>query len=428
MKHVPIQSPPPPPPAVASLRALVVDDSRAQRRLVARVLEKMGIEVLQAESPVEALDIVEREAEAAPIGLIVSDWQMPGMDGPEFCRAFRRSQADRYAYFILMTAAKDARTKARGLEAGADDFVTRPIDMDELRARVRSGQRMLSMQEVLLHRNHEVAVMLHDLRLQQDATDRDLIEARNLQRSFLPPDAETFGPHGVQLKLITQGPVGGDLLGYLDLGDGRLALLSIDVSGHGIASALLTGRLAGAFLTGTARDSALFRHGYGRPDPPEAVLARINDYMISEMSTDIYFTAALAYVDTQTGEIEFCQAGHPHPLIRRADGSVDPIGEGGPPVGLLPEAPFERSRARLAPGDTLLLYSDGVTECMNSWGDMLGEVGLIEMLATSPPDPGGMLKAIEEGLRTHAEIADFDDDVSMLSFAFGDPAKTGTAR
>lgn len=390
---------------------LVVDDSAAQRLLMRRIIETMGLTVQTAASGDEALALLDGDGACGRIGMIVSDWQMPGLDGPDFCRAVRERAMDRHVYFILVTA---GGAKAGGLDAGADDYVSRPVDLAELRARVRAGLRLLKMQEHLLHRNHEVATTLYDLQSIQDATNQDLVEARRIQRAALPPAEAAFDGVRLRLRLITQGPVGGDLVGYADLGDGRLAVWSIDVSGHGIASAMLTGRLAEVFAPWRMRHSVLFPAPDAPPDPPERVVERVNGIMVRSNETDLYFTIALAYLDRATGALEFCQAGHPHPMIRRRDGTVELLGEGGPPVGLLEGVAFERGTARLEPGDALLLYSDGLTECLDTWGDMLGEEGLEPILAQAGGEPGPALDAIETALRAFTGIAEFEDDVSML--------------
>lgn len=414
-------APPVAPPPAGSLSALVVDGSLAQRSLIATILGRMGLQVTTVSTPDEALALCAGPTGAA-IGMVISGWQLQGMNGPEFCRAFRAMDRDLYTYFILITAQAERKAKAAGLEAGADDFVTRPVDMAELRARVRAGQRMLAMQEDLLHRNHEVATTLHDLQEIHDVMNRDLVEARKLQRGFLPADHGQFGPHSLRMRLITQGQIGGDLVGHFDLGDGRLALYSIDVSGHGIASALLTGRLAGLFGSWTPGHNVVWPQSGAAPDPPDVVLGRVNDFMLQSMETDIYFTCVLAYLHLETGRLEMCQAGHPHPMVRDKAGIVRRIGGGGPPVGLLPGAPFECFVTKIDPGDSLLLYSDGLTECADSWGDMLEEEGLMDLFSTVGARPIEVIDGIEAALQELAGIAGFEDDVSMLVLEFGDEA------
>lgn len=407
-----------PPPPRARLRALVVDDSSAERQLLTALLTRMGLDVVTAPDAGQALFMCMME-DGADIRLIVSDWQMPGMDGPDFCRCFRKLARRDYAYIILLTSETDRSAMARGLEAGADDFVTRPVNLSELKARINTGRRILDMQEALQHRNHEVRTTLNDLQAMQDATDRDLCEARKLQRAFLPESHHRMGTSELSLRLITSGQIGGDLVGHFPISEHEIALYSVDVSGHGIASALLTGRLAGLFSWTSRRTNIAFRDdGRGVRDPDE-VMSRLNGVMLREMASDIYFTAVLAYADTRSGRVRFCQAGHPHPLVRRGSGRIDRLGAGGPPVGLLPDMRFDCVETMLAPGDAFLAYSDGLTECADTWGDMLEEEGLMALLETIPPGTEAAVTAIEAALRDHSGINGFEDDISMLLYRQG---------
>lgn len=399
------------------MRVLVIDDSAAQRKLLSALLTRMDLDVVTAPDAGQGLFLCMSDVDD-PISMILTDWQMPGMDGPDFCRAFRQLARDTYAYIILMTSYTDRARKAVGLEAGADDFVTRPLDFAELRARINTGRRIVEMQETLQHRNHEVRTTLSELMSLQEAMDRDLAEARKLQRAFIPPQAQRFDGCDLSLRLVTSGHIGGDLVGYFGISDTRIGLYSIDVSGHGVASALLTGRLSSLFSWKSRRANIAFRSNQVDVYAPDVVMARLNDLMLSEMETDIYFTAVLAYVDTVTGDVIFCQAGHPHPLLRRADGTVERMGRGGPPVGMLPDMEFEVEQVKLNPGDVLMAYSDGLTECVDTWGDMLEEEGLMALLARASDQPEHAIDTIERALREHSGIAGFEDDISMLLLRF----------
>lgn len=416
---------PSPPRACARVRVLVVDESAAQRYLLSVVLREMGFAVEAVANPQAALDLC-RAPEGDDVRMVLSGWHMSGMSGPAFCRAFRALPRTHYAYFILITASDIPGAKALGLTAGADDFLARPVDLDELRARVGAACRMLDMQEKLLHRNHEVATTLADLQSIHDGITRDLAEARKLQRGFLPARRRTTPCGRLGLRLLTCGQVGGDLVGWVPIDATRTALYSIDVAGHGIASALLTGRLAGMFAGMRPRDSIIFDDDPLEPDPPDRVLARVNDFMLGQMGSDIYFTAVLAYVDEARGMVRFAQAGHPHPVLRHADGTIAWLGDGGPPVGLLPDAEYDSVAVRLHPGDALLLHSDGLTECADTWGDMIGEAGLARLLRDAPVEGAdgvdATIERIETGLVDHAGIVGLQDDVSMLLYRWDGPA------
>jgi len=124
---------------------LVVDDSKAQRRILSVNLARWGYKVLEAASGAEALEICKSDG----INLVVSSWMMPEMSGLEFCKAFRDLRDDRYGYFILLTSNSEKAEIAQGLDVGADDFLTKPISANEFRARIRAGERILTMEREL---------------------------------------------------------------------------------------------------------------------------------------------------------------------------------------------------------------------------------------------------------------------------------------
>ena len=136
-------------PVSAPRRVLVVDDSRAQRTAVRLQLARWGYHVTEAGSGAAALAL----CRAQKFEIILSDWVMPEMDGLEFCRQFRALAKDRYGYFVLLTSKSEKTDVADGLESGADDFLTKPFNGDELRARLRAGERILQMQEELFEKN-----------------------------------------------------------------------------------------------------------------------------------------------------------------------------------------------------------------------------------------------------------------------------------
>jgi sigma-B regulation protein RsbU (phosphoserine phosphatase) len=156
---------------------LVVDDSRMQRRILSASLQRWGFAVREAASGPEALDICRDH----PPDLVMSDWMMPGMDGLEFCREFRANARDSYGYFILLTSKSGKEEIAHGLDAGADDFLTKPVSASELRARIAAGDRILRMERELTEKNRLVKSTLDELQSLYDALDSDLIEAKKLQ-------------------------------------------------------------------------------------------------------------------------------------------------------------------------------------------------------------------------------------------------------
>jgi sigma-B regulation protein RsbU (phosphoserine phosphatase) len=393
---------------------LVVDDSRAQRHMVSMQLRRWGYRVTECESATAALVLCRSDE----IDIIISDWMMPGMTGLEFCREFRDLDRESYGYFVLLTSKSEKTEIADGLEAGADDFLTKPVASNELRARLRAGERMLAMQAELLAKNKVIVSTLVELQKLYDSLDRDLIEARKLQQTLIRDRIRDYGWARVSLILRNSGRVGGDLVGSFRVDEDRVVVYSIDVSGHGIASAMMTARLAG-FLTGSSPEQNLaFQTG---PEgehvllPPAAVVDRFNRLMLEEIQAEQYFTMVFAVIDRRTGRLDLVQAGHPHPMLIRCDGQVQRLGHGGMPIGLIDGAVYDQVTTQIAPGDRLVLVSDGFTECPLPAGRDFGEDGLIESLQSSVHLTGSdLLEAMIWDLTDKAGTDSFPDDVSGI--------------
>ena len=402
------------------VRVLVVDDSRAQRRILTVQLQRWGYAVTEAETGDAALDLCKGQI----FDIVLSDWMMPGMTGLELCQAFRALPREGYGYFILLTSKSEKAEIAVGLENGADDFLTKPVNSDELRARLRAAERIVSMQQELVEKNRLVGSTLDQLQKLYNSLDRDLIEAKKLQQSLIRDRQRDFGMGKAFLMLKPSGHVGGDLVGSFVIDERRIAVFSVDVSGHGVASAMMTARLAG-LLSGGSPDQniALCINADGARDayPPEEVAFRLNRMMIEDVQVEQYFTLAYAEVDLFTGHVKLVQAGHPHPFHLRGD-KMQAIGEGGLPIGLIPGATYQAVSTVLLPGDRLFLVSDGVTECPDPDGNELGSEGLEAMLHRSAHLPSAnLLEALMWDLSTYSGGRDFPDDVSGIMFDYSGP-------
>ncbi|MCB6178013.1 fused response regulator/phosphatase [Rhodobacter sp. Har01] len=402
----------------APARVLVVDDSRAQRQLLAMYLRRWGYEVFESASAEEALAL----CSAMRIEVVISDWMMTGMTGVEFCKRFRALPREGYGYFILLTSKSEKSEIADGLEAGADDFVPKPVSSEELRARLRAGMRIISMQAELVEKNRVVAQTLEELQRLYDSLDRDLVEARKLQQTLVRDRFRDFGRATVSLMIRSSGHVGGDLVGCFQLDDRRIAAYSVDVSGHGVASAMMTARLAG-YLSGSSPEQNLafqaMPDGGRMVRPPARLMMEFNRMMLEELQVEQYFTMAYAEVDLLSGDVRLAQAGHPHPVVLRSDGRLERVGSGGMPVGLIPDAVYDDTHFTLHRGDRLFLMSDGITECPGEGGFELGEDGLKRMLVRlADLDSPALLEALVWDLARHAGTDRLPDDVSGLILDF----------
>lgn len=365
------------------------------------------------------------------IDMVLSDWVMPGIDGLEFCRRFRAMDKDHYGYFILLTSKDEKGEIAQGLDVGADDFLTKPVNSAELHARIRAGERVLAVEQQLVEKNRSISEALQELQGLYQAIDRDLEEAKKLQLSLMPDPVSVFPNARVSVALRSSGHIGGDMVGIYHRSPSKIGLFAFDVSGHGISSALMTARLAGCLSPANpAHSIAMLPNpdGSHRLKHPSEIAAAMNERMIEDLDTDLYLTVLLAEVDLATGEVILVQAGHPHPAVQRADGSVHFIGNGGLPIGLIPDAGFAWFRHKLDPGDRLLIYSDGFTEAVDINGRFLDEAGLAGLLQTHKTAAGGELLAdLVWDTLAFSGGGDADDDLSALLLEYGpDAAATQT--
>ena len=400
--------------AARPLAALIVDDSPSQRRMLTLLLNKWKIEAVEAEDGEQALSI----AKSRHFDFIISDWLMPRMSGPELCRQVRKLRETQYVYFILLTSKTEKKEVATGLDSGADDFLTKPLDPDELQARLRAGHRLLAMRADLMDKNKRVSEAFERLNTLYESVDRDLRAAAQLQKSLIPEKQTRCGPIDIGIAYVPCGHVGGDLLGYFRISDDRIAAYSIDVSGHGVSSALLTARLSNFFSSEHLRENIAVRRlpdGSYHPRDPAIIAQDLNERMQDEADSDQYFTMVFADINISNGFVRFCQAGHPNPAVIRATGEIEFVGDGGPPIGLISGAEYETSVLYLDDGDRMMMFSDGITECEDPSGALLDEDGLAVLLSRH----WGMAEheVLEHVLSEMAEFSgkpDFTDDVSAL--------------
>ena len=284
-------------------------------------------------------------------------------------------------------------------------------------ARLRAGERVVNAQKDLASKNGALSTALDDLSDAYAAIDRDLDGARKFQEGLVPDRHLRTGSLEVSLLFQSSGHVGGDLVGYFRVSERLLGLYSVDVSGHGVASALITARVA-SYLSDAApdRNIALEREGDGyRLVDLEEVCARLNAILSADVDSDQYLTMSIAVVDIENGHVDLAHAGHPSPVIQRADGSVEFHEIFSTPIGLIDEGAFDSVSFELAPGDRLMLYSDGITECPDRDDALLDDEGLEAIMRRNQDRVGpDFVAATVEALVAYRGSEDFPDDLSAV--------------
>jgi sigma-B regulation protein RsbU (phosphoserine phosphatase) len=401
-------------------RVLVVDDSKLQLKIVSAHLKKWGVEPVQCLSAKEALECCQTQE----FDMVISDWMMPDMNGLEFCKAFKALERETFGYFILLTSKSAKEEIAEGLAHGADDFLSKPVNPEELFARMQAGQRILEMEQALQYKNKHITETLSKLQALHAEIQKDLVEAERLQHSLIPENHVKLESGDVSILFKSCGHVGGDLVGFFRFARDRLGMYSIDVSGHGISSALVTARLAGYLSRNNKAQNIAFERdhqGEFMHRTPAQIAEALNNQLLADMETEHYFTLAFADINLTSGRTEFVQAGHPYPVIVRKDGSTELVGTGGPPIGLVAGAQYKTETLDLNHGDRLLLYSDGITECQNTDNRLYDESRMRAALTNHKDNTG--LEYLNDLLWDVSQFADgtpFYDDISAILFEFSE--------
>lgn len=355
---------------MSPLQVLIVEDSPIYRRLLAKMLAQWGYQVCEAENGIAALRILENQ----PVSMVISDWEMPEMDGLTLCREIRSRQFGHYTYLILLTARENAGDLTLGFDAGADDFLSKPVEQAELRARLHAGARILSLEATLAAHNTRLSEALRQIEL-------DLEAAARIQHSVLPSHQLRYQDFFSDWLFLPSAWVSGDIFNVFPL-ENHLAFYCVDVSGHGVGAAMMSLAVARQFLHGRAVERFLFADD-GEVASPATVVQILNSRFCSEEAEIMsYFTMIYGVIDLASGQGRLCQAGHPTPFIVTPTGEARAVGSGGAPVGLMPELCWEDEDFTLAPGERLCLFSDGITECEDPAGNQFGSQSLQHWLQT----------------------------------------------
>ena len=242
------------------------------------------------------------------------------------------------------------------------------------------------------------------LELERERLESELALARRIQSRLLP--AQPPRVEGVDIAGVSEPAraVGGDYFDHIALADGRVALVIADVSGKGVPAALLM----------SAFRASLMSQLDGTTDPAR-VMSRVNRFLHHSVEPGRFVTAFLGVLDPRSGRFEYCNAGHNPPFVVTGGGEVSTLETGGLLLGMLEDGPYETGRIELAPGATLALFTDGVTEAQAADGTMWGEAPLLEMLKAQAGEPcESFARRIVDAVRGFEGDQGPSDDITLL--------------
>ncbi len=381
--------------AESPVRILVVDDEPdlevLMRQRFRHKLRNGEYDLVFAHNGHQALDTLAREGD---IEMVVTDINMPEMDGITLLSKLKQHDAQLRA--IVVSAYGDIENIRAAMNQGAYDFVTKPIDFQDLEITIEK-----TIGEVRAVREARVA------RDQLIALEQELGVAQTIQRSMLPAPDKTLDLEAFEIYGAMQPAkaVGGDFYDFFKLDGGALGVFIGDVSGKGVPAAIFMA-LARTIVKSTA---VALRE-------PGTSLQQANRLLCNENVMSVFSTLFYATFSPEDGSGTYCSAGHNAPFIVAPDGETRQMARAdGLVIGIEPDAAYSGHAMKLRPGETLFLYTDGVTEAMREDRSMFGEERLANVLsAHAALAPRALAEAVFEDVGAFCAGAPQNDDITVL--------------
>ena len=376
-------------------RILMVDDEPDLEPLIKlrmrRKIRAGTYDFLFAHNGIEALEML---ANDDGIDLVVTDINMPQMDGLTLLEQIPNVAGDDIRC-IVASAYGDMKNIRTAMNRGAFDFVTKPVDFEDLQVTIERTLRHLEEWREALSARDKLTALQNELDL-----------ASSTQQSILPKAFPKTSDYQVFANMEAARNVGGDFYDVVRLEDGQVGLAIADVSDKGVPAALFM-MSSRTLLKGAAIGSA---------DPGDA-LREVNDLLYDENESLMFVTVLYSMYDPASGILTYSSGGHDAPLLVRSDGTATllPL-TGGVALGIAPDQGFASREVQLDPGDTVVFYTDGITEAMNADGEQFGVRRMSEVYAADPPrDAEGAAKAMFEAVRDFVGDTPQSDDITCLA-------------
>ena len=374
-------------------RILVVDDEPDLEPLILqrmrRQIRSNQYEFVFAQNGVEALEKLSADP---TIDMVLSDINMPKIDGLTLLQQL--PDVDPNLRAVIISAYGDMDNIRTAMNRGAFDFVTKPIDFDDLKITItRTLEHLAEWREALSSRDQLVALQ------------NELSIASQLQQSILPKKPPVSNQFEVSANMEPARNVGGDFYDYFNLED-QIGLVVADVSDKGIPASM--------FMMSSR--TALKGAAIGVREP-HMVLSEINNQLQQDNPTFMFVTLIYALFNPDSGSLTYSIAGHDPPMLVSADGAVTelPLTKG-VALGIAPDVVYTQESVTLAPGDTVVLYTDGVTEAMNADNQQFGLERLTEVFEGKPPENAQAAnEAVFAHVRNFAGDAPQSDDITCLT-------------
>lgn len=370
-------------------RIVVIDDNANDLQVTRRLLERRGYDAVPALSGEEGLRVIRQ---ILPDAIIV-DYRMPGLDGFEVTRRIKADAELRNIPVLMLTGSDSAEHVVEGLGAGAEDFVTKGSDIEIVVARLRALLRMKAYQDQLRRMNTQMT--------------RDLQIARRVQEALVPQRAYASPRIEIRSAYIPSEVLSGDFYDYFTVEE-AMYLFVADVSGHGLPAAILVSLLKSYIHTEAANDRSL-----------SDFMARLNDFLFSVSLPTQFATAALFRIHGGR-EIVYANAAHPPFLLyQREQRRTLLLEQPSNLLGAMPNMPFEEHSVTVAPGDTLFVYTDGLTDRVDRNGEFYSIDRVAKVLEGGEgKDLNSVYDSIYSDVSSFSATEEFKDDIAFVVTRF----------
>ena len=385
-------------------RILVVDDNDDNRYTLTLYLDLEGFTNVEvAHDGEEAI----ARLQTTGFDLVLLDVMMPKVDGYQVLTWLKDQAGLRGLPVIMISALNEMSSVVRCIELGAVDYLLKPFNPVLLKARLGATLEKKRLRD---------EIDAHLARLENELEAARRLQMAMVPQSFPTPSAEF--PIDLFASMEPAREVGGDLYDFFVTEDGMLCFLVGDVSGKGMPAALFMARAKSLIRIATE----LMRSRHGASASPADIIARVNRELCQDNSDMMFVTLFFAMLAPRTGDLEFCNAGHNLPYRINGKGLAEIEGGKGIILGVRPEAVYTTGRLALAPGESVYLFTDGVTEAADPQDDMFSEARLEAVLrAAAGGTSAEMVKSVAEAVRGFVGTALPSDDITMLAIRRLDP-------
>ena len=383
-----------------AIKILSVDDEQDLEALLTqyfrRKIRKGEYEFSFAHNGLEALKLI---LEHPDFDIILSDINMPEMDGLTLLTKINEMRNPAMKC-IMVSAYGDMYNIRTAMNHGAFDFAMKPIDMEDLERTIQKAVEQISFIKKAQAEHSQLEEIQYDLNV-----------AREIQQSILPKVFPAFpesAPFDIYATMNAAKAVGGDFYDFFMVDEHHLGFTIADVSDKGVPAAIFM-----AISRTVIRATALRQHS------PATCLSESNNLLCNESVNGMFVTVFYAILNIHTGDVVYSNGGHNRPVWIRKGGTAEmlPV-TGSMALGVMPGLPYQERTIHLEPGDSLFLYTDGISEAMNPRGELFGDERLIQTCSTTHASAKAMIGQMAQQVSAFVDGATQFDDMTMLSLLY----------